>query len=158
MSKGFLQAGVALTALTEQFEREQFEDAPSRETLDAFLASCEDTGQDTAMQFVALLTVLPKLTEQFVQRTVATAAAEMPRAPGGRSRIDPDRRRKIVEAVGRLHRQGVAMGVAQARAAQQFGIAKRSVQRVWQQRKGLAEQPFQSIDDVWGFLLKLIED
>jgi hypothetical protein len=38
-------------------------------------------------------------------------------------------------------------------AAQQFGPGKRSVQRVWQQRQAFAEQPFQTMNDIWRFLL-----
>jgi hypothetical protein len=130
------------------------EASQSREGLNALLAHGKETDMQHLLQAVALLQALPSVAEQFVDQGILKAAQSIPTQNPGRRRIEPETKRKIVDAVGRLHMQGVPIGTAQSRAAQKFGLGKRSIQRVWRERQHLAEQPFQTMDDIWRFLAK----
>jgi hypothetical protein len=72
--------------------------------------------------------------------------------PAGPPRItDVDTRRRIMHFVHELYGKGVKLGEAQVRAAQRYGISKRSAQRIWSERSKYEEQPFQCVEDVWSF-------
>jgi hypothetical protein len=125
----------------------------SRASLTAYFSSETNEPDARTEQYTVLLGVFPTLIEAFLKKAIVDKAAMLPKGPVGRPlALTLEEKRDIVETVGLLHKQGVRMGDAQLRASRQFGIAKRTVERVWRERASLAQQQFLSLGDVWRFL------
>ena len=83
---------------------------------------------------------------------VVKTAATIPANVGHPSKLTPEIEREIVKRVTHFYTvDGLPVGIAQARVAQQLCLGRRIVQSVWRKRGTLAAQPFQSIRDVWKF-------
>lgn len=126
--------------------------AQSREALDTALAAWEVEDVEQIRNGVMLFAAAPGLVDTFLNDTVRAQAAALPALTGAPVKTDINTRRQVIQFIAGLYAKQVRVGDAQTRAAQKFHISKRSVQRIWHQRGQFAEQPFQTIEDLWEFL------
>lgn len=63
------------------------------------------------------------------------ARKALPAAPGGRRRrLTPERAAAACAFIGDLYAKGAVLDAAKRRAAQRFGVSRRTIQRVWEGR------------------------
>ena len=153
----FAQAGITdLYAGAHSLKRwvdEQYpilQAAESRDTLAAYFASADDTKTGRIDQFIALALAFPALAQSFVADAVKKTSETIPSGPSGRPNVlTIEQKQEIVATVARLHHAGVRVGDAQTRAAQHFGVARRTVQRVWSARATLGQAQPASLADLF---------
>ena len=114
----------------------------TRESLDAYFASDGTVPPERVQLLVALMSALPGILEAFVHQAITTKAETIIHSGGRPQTLTAEQKREIVERVAKLHLQGVNIGPAQERIAQQMNVSKRTVQRVWLQRAKLAKRHF----------------
>ena len=158
MEKAFAQVGVDLYSAAPRLlrfidsNRPHVEACCSRQAVDAYFATATASDAAEIATYVAFVTAAPALLQQFVTDCVANAAESIPASAGPPRKLTPEIEREIVRRVSALYTaDGVSIGTAQTRIAQQLRHGKRTVQTAWRKRKQQAIQPFQSMTDVWKF-------
>ena len=153
----FAQAGITdLYAGAQSLRRwvdEQYpilQAAESRDSLATYLTSADDTDTGRVDQFITLALAFPALAQSFVADTVKKTSETIPNGtPGRPNALTTEQKQDIVATVARLHHAGVRVGDAQTRAAQHFGVARRTVQRVWSARRTIGQTRPASLADVF---------
>lgn len=85
---------------------------------------------------ICAIQLLPYQLRKALPGATKEAAKQLPRPPGGRPRLlIPEECRQACRQIGALLGDGVELGDAQKRVAQQERISLRTMQRVWQKRK-----------------------
>lgn len=131
----------------------------SPQSLNRFLASATDAEAAKFAMYAKLFTALPTLLAGFVEESVIRTAAAIPPKVGPPNKLTPENKREIVKRVSHHYlAEGLPIGIAQTRVAQQLGLGKRTIQTAWSQRQHLAAQPFQSIGEVWKLLQGKVDE
>jgi hypothetical protein len=82
--------------------------------------------------------------------------ADFPAKRGSKGKLDGNEQRCACEYIGKLIAQGVPLKICQERTAARFGVSKRKIERVWQDRRKVASAvPELDLDEVanWAKLL-----
>jgi hypothetical protein len=88
----------------------------------------------------------------FEQIFIRKAADDLPKLPAGCKLAHTAKQKlEIVDCVGRLYMKRVSIGDAQARVSQQFGVAKRTVERIWRDRADLEAKSFETMENILEF-------
>lgn len=158
LEQAFAETGIDLYAGASRLlrlldsVRPHVEASCSREALDAYFATATATDSAELAVYVAFFTSAPALFQQFATDCAVKTADSIPRPVGPPRKLTPEIERDIVRRITHYYTvDGLHIGTAQTRVAQQLVLGKRTVQTAWRRRHQLAAQPFQTISDAWKF-------
>jgi hypothetical protein len=85
------------------------------------------------------LRILPGYLITQVKKLVRSGLKDLPSLPAGRkAALTPEQQADVCSFIGALFARGVSLRVCKQRAAQQFGVSVRTIERAWQHRAELA--------------------
>jgi hypothetical protein len=121
---------------------------------DALINESSLTERDESLLLFALEN-LPQMVREGLTVIAAGAKATLPPPRAGRRRVfTAADSKKVLDYVSYLNRSGATMPIAKVRAAQKFGCSKRTIDRMWTDRKSTFSEGPPSIQALLSTILK----